>query len=137
MNTTLLTAIILGALLTMALMRLAQNLDLRKTAPHQVEDLQSEIYELELDRDALLWEIADLRQERADLKTVNHGELTATQSRIMDNYADQGIRLPIDIQEELTYHKIIEEKEIYNFIESQRQQWKMEMQKKPYRKGGK
>lgn len=59
---------------------------------------------------------------------------TITQNKVLDLYEQSNIRLPLDILEDLTTQNLKTEKEIFDFIENQRIQWKLENQKKPHKK---
>lgn len=59
---------------------------------------------------------------------------TNTQNKVLDVYENSNIRLPYDILEDLAAQNLKTEKEIFDFIENQRNYWKLENQKKPYKK---
>lgn len=59
---------------------------------------------------------------------------TITQNKVLDLYEQSNIRLPLDILEDLATQNLKTEKEIFDFIENQRNHWKLENQKKPYKK---
>lgn len=59
---------------------------------------------------------------------------TITQNKVLDLYEQSNIRLPLDILEDLSTQNLKTEKEIFDFIENQRNHWKLENQKKPYKK---
>lgn len=65
-------------------------------------------------------------------KSINR--FTITQNKVLDLYEQSNIRLPLDILEDLSTQNLKTEKEIFDFIENQRNQWKLENQKKPYKK---
>ena len=64
--------------------------------------------------------------------SINH--FTQTQNRLLDLYDQSNIRLPLDILEDLSTLPFQSEKETFDFIENQRIYWKLENQKKPYKK---
>src|SRR5690606_4863498 len=64
-------------------------------------------------------------------KKVNLPEIT---NEILDIYKDSNIKIPADIIEELSYMRLTNEKEIFDYIENQRYYWKLENTKKPYKK---
>lgn len=70
--------------------------------------------------------------ELSSNKPINH--FTQSQNRVLDLYEQSNIRLPLDILEDLATQNLKTEKEIFDFIENQRNQWKLENQKKPYKK---
>lgn len=65
-------------------------------------------------------------------KSINR--FTITQNKVLDLYEQSNIRLPLDILEDLSTQNLKTEKEIFDFIENQRNHWKLENQKKPYKK---
>ena len=64
--------------------------------------------------------------------SINH--FTQTQNKVLDIYDNSNIRLPYDILEDLSTQNLKTEKETFEFIENQRNYWKLENQKKPYKK---
>ncbi|QOR56299.1 GP16.7-like replication protein [Bacillus phage DLc1] len=60
--------------------------------------------------------------EQAKRKTVN--DLTVEQEEALNKYEYYGIRLPIDIVEELAYSNCVTYHSAINFIENQRKVWK-------------
>lgn len=60
-------------------------------------------------------------------------------NKVLDLYELSGIKIPLDIIEVLHDNNLIEElqlysfNDIYKFIENQRQYWKLENSKKPYK----
>lgn len=70
--------------------------------------------------------------ELSSNKPINR--LTITQNKVLDLYEQSNIRLPLDILEDLATQNLKTEKEIFDFIENQRNHWKLENQKKPYKK---
>lgn len=70
--------------------------------------------------------------ELSSNKSINR--FTQSQNRVLDLYEQSNIRLPLDILEDLSTQNLKTEKEIFDFIENQRNHWKLENQKKPYKK---
>lgn len=64
--------------------------------------------------------------------SINH--FTQTQNKVLDLYEQSNIRIPLDILEDLSTLSFQSEKETFEFIENQRNYWKLENQKKPYKK---
>ena len=64
--------------------------------------------------------------------SINH--FTQSENRVLDLYEQSNIRIPLDILEDLSTLSFQSEKEIFEFIENQRNYWKLENQKKPYKK---
>lgn len=68
-------------------------------------------------------------------KTVDHTySLSRNALQVLDIYEQSGIKIPLDILEEVSQSIGFTQKEIYDFIESQRQNWKLENSKKTIRK---
>ena len=65
-----------------------------------------------------------------DIKTI---DLNKEQLTVIDLYYKINIRLPYDILEELTFYNSKDKKEIFQFIELQRNHWKLENSKKMYK----
>lgn len=61
--------------------------------------------------------------------------LSQVETAVLDIYERSHIRIPADIIEELSYMQLSTETEVFDYIENQRQFWKLENSKKPY-KGG-
>lgn len=72
-------------------------------------------------------------QQRENLKY----ELSDTIEKVLNTYDQSGIRLPLDIIEELDYLNLTSEVEITEYIESQRIHWKYECMKKLFKGGTK
>lgn len=85
-----------------------------------------------------------INAKKAQLSTINTAiesraidrktNLTNNMVNVLDIYEDSHIRIPVDIIEDLAYMNIHADKDIMDYIENQRNYWKLENQKKPYRK---
>lgn len=79
-----------------------------------------------------------IQQKENELNELSSNKLinrfTITQNKVLDLYEQSNIRLPLDILEDLATQNLKTEKEIFDFIENQRNHWKLENQKKPYKK---
>ncbi len=64
-------------------------------------------------------------------------ELSDAIEKVLTTYDQSGIRLPLDIIEELDYLNLTSEAEITAYIESQRIHWKYECMKKLFKGGSK
>lgn len=62
------------------------------------------------------------------IKTVS--EQNETINKVLQDYERVGIKIPLDIIEELNYHNFDSEDQIKNFIQVQRNNWKLENNKK-------
>lgn len=100
-------------------------------------------YEVELENDILEKEaeIQKLEERLREIQdninveiSVSHGELTAIQSKALDMFESQLIRIPVDIIEDLIYSRLNTLDECIDFINAQRYQWKLENGKKLYRR---
>lgn len=78
-------------------------------------------------------ELTDLEkqlQSRAIDKTSN---LTMLTVEVLDIYQESGIKIPLDILEELSYMRLDTKSDIFKYIENQRHFWTLENRKKPFR----
>lgn len=97
--------------------------------------LAQEIIESQERLDELTYLIQQKENELNELssnKSINC--FTITQNKVLDLYEQSNIRLPLDILEDLATQNLKTENEIFDFIENQRNHWKLENQKKPYKK---
>ena len=62
------------------------------------------------------------------IKTVS--EQNETINKVLQEYERSGIKIPLDIVEELNYNNFDSEDQIKNFIQVQRNNWKLENNKK-------
>lgn len=60
--------------------------------------------------------------------------LTTLETTVLDTYENSNIKIPVEIIEDLRYMKLKSEDEIFSFIENQRNHWKLENNKKLFRK---
>ena len=60
--------------------------------------------------------------------------LSKVKNDVLNIYDQSGIKIPLDIVEELSFNNIDDRKQIFDFIENQRQYWILENRKKPYRR---
>lgn len=89
----------------------------------------------QLERIQLAYEVEQLKKERDELISFNsHTRLSFTQERVLDEYDRQGIKIPIDIIDDIVGLNIIDRNELYTFIENQRKNWKNEHMKRFTRK---
>lgn len=85
----------------------------------------------ELEKQSLITEIEGLKKERDSLITFDsHTRLTHTQSQVLDEYEHQGIKIPVDIIDDLVFMNIDDKERLYLFIENQRKNWKNEHMKR-------
>lgn len=60
--------------------------------------------------------------------------LTKIQIEVLDIYQDSNIRIPADIIEDLSFSRIYDYQDIIAYIENQRNYWKLENSKKPFKR---
>lgn len=63
-------------------------------------------------------------------KTMQLQEVTL---EVLDIYEQSGIKIQADILEDLSHEVFYSKKDVYNFIENQRRNWKQENTKQPYK----
>jgi Tfp pilus assembly protein PilO len=80
-------------------------------------------------------EIDEKREQLQNLAYDNTVNLTKLEIEVLEYYDICNIRIPSDIIEDLHNMKLTDEKDIFSFIESQRNYWKLENTKKVFRKG--
>ena len=74
-------------------------------------------------------------EQRINNTSLDRGTgLTLTQINVLDKYERSNIRIPADILEELPHMSQLDESETLEYIEQQRQQWKLENGKKVFKK---
>ena len=92
-------------------------------------------YERELERlQALIREkqktLAEINEQIDNRTIVNNIQLSRVESAVLDLYDESNIRIPADIIEDLHYKKLSTEKEVMEYLENQRNFWKLENMKK-------
>ena len=95
-------------------------------------------YERELERlQALIREkqktLAEINEQIDNRTIVNNIQLSRVESAVLDLYDESNIRIPADIIEDLHYKKLSTEKEVMEYLENQRNFWKLENMKKLYK----
>lgn len=100
----------------------------RNRLSHEIMESQERLAELTY----LIQQKENELNELSSNKPINR--FTQSQNRVLDLYEQSNIRLPLDILEDLVTQNLKTEKEIFDFIENQRLHWKLENQKKPYKK---
>jgi hypothetical protein len=78
--------------------------------------------------------LSELEEELKNNRAMQPTKLSKEENEILDIYENAGIRIPVDILEDLQNMKLTNTKDIFNFIEIQRRYWKLENMKKPFRK---
>ncbi|UTC25186.1 hypothetical protein Bfsp1_30 [Cytobacillus phage Bfsp1] len=77
----------------------------------------------------------DRIQSMIDNSSLDRGTgLTQTQVKVLDKYERSNIRIPADILEELPHIVHLSESDTLEYIEHQRNHWKLENSKKVYKK---
>lgn len=72
--------------------------------------------------------------EQINNRTIdNNIQLSHVESSVLDLYDESNIRIPVDIIEDLHHKKLSTEKEVMEYVENQRNFWKLENTKKLYK----
>jgi hypothetical protein len=79
-------------------------------------------------------ELQGLTQHVEDRTLDRSTSLTKVQIEVLDIYQESNIRIPVDIIEDLAYSRIYDYQEIIAYIENQRNYWKLENTKKPFKR---
>ena len=94
---------------------------------HELKQLDTMIHEKRI-------ELSQIEQQIKN-KSYNRGNnLSNVVNEVLDIYEQSNIKIPLDIIEELQYMSLSDEKQVFEYIENQRNHWKLENNKKPYRK---
>ena len=117
--------ILLTIILTVFLILVFSIIPKRNQSIKQINEAQETL-------NSLNKQIQQKQQILTNKPTINH--FTQSENRVLDLYDHSNIRLPLDILEDLSTLSFQTEKEIFDFIENQRNYWKLENQKKPYKK---
>ena len=96
------------------------------------EQLENDILEKEVEIQKLEERLREIQDNINVEISVSHGELTAIQSKALDMFESQLIRIPVDIIEDLIHSRLNTLDECIDFINVQRYQWKLENGKKLY-----
>jgi len=126
--------IVLGITLVGALLFIYLFSIINKDRETDLEELELEEEELEDSINAKTIQLTELNQGIEKQSINKDVRLSNIKVKILDIYEESHIQIPVDIVEELSNINLYEEKEIFDYIENQRNYWKLENQKKPFRK---
>jgi len=126
--------IVLGITLVGALLFIYLFSIINKDRETDLEELELEEEELEDSINAKTIQLTELNQGIEKQSINKDVSLSNIKVKILDIYEESHIQIPVDIVEELSNINLYEEKEIFDYIENQRNYWKLENQKKPFRK---
>lgn len=79
-------------------------------------------------------ELESLEQQLQNKAINRESNLSNVVSKVLDIYEESSIRIPLDIIEELQFIQLSDEKQVFDYIENQRNIWVFENRKKPYRR---
>lgn len=77
--------------------------------------------------------LAEINEQVDNRSIVNNIQLSRVESAVLDLYDESNIRIPVDIIEDLHHKKLSSEKEVMEYVENQRNFWKLENTKKLYK----
>ncbi|AMR58253.1 DNA replication organizer [Bacillus phage BSP11] len=77
--------------------------------------------------------LAEINEQIDNRTIVNNIQLSHVESAVLDLYDESNIRIPVDIIEDLHHKKLSTEKEVMEYVENQRNFWKLENMKKLYK----
>lgn len=97
--------------------------------------IEEEKKKLQNEVNLLAHKLHDLKNQETELSSHKTSRLRVIEEKVIQNYDKSNIRIPLDIIEDLSYMKLDNEKDIENFIEVQRNYWKLENSKKVFKKG--
>lgn len=98
--------------------------------------LQQEINAKRTELAALDQQILVKKEELKALQVDSRTMTSEAVNNVLNKYDYMNIRVPKDIIEDVTYYGFTDEKQIFEYIESQRQHWKLENNKKMNLKAG-
>ena len=75
-----------------------------------------------------------LEQQLQNKSIDRTSNLSNVVNEVLDIYDQSNIKLPLDIIEELHYMNLTTDKQVFDYIENQRNHWKLENNKKTYRR---
>lgn len=84
--------------------------------------------------DDLQHKIEDRKKQLSNMQYDTTQQLTKIEVEVLEQYDSTNIRIPIEIIEDLHHMRLTSEKDIVNFIETQRKYWKLENSKPMFRR---
>lgn len=103
----------------------------------EVDNVKEQKQELNLLQSKLIAKRTELNsiEQAIQNKTIDRkSNLSNVVNEVLNIYEESNIRIPLDIIEELQYMDLTNEKQVYEYIENQRNFWTLENRKKTYRK---
>jgi len=93
----------------------------------ELKELERKIFQKRTELDSIEQELHNKRIDRTN-------NFTIVVNEVLNIYEESNIKIPLDIIEELQFMNFSNEKQVFEYIENQRNHWKLENNKKPYRK---
>ena len=93
----------------------------------ELKELETKIFQKRTELESIEQEIHNKRIDRSN-------NFTIVVNEVLNIYEESNIKIPLDIIEELQFINLSDEKQVFEYIENQRNHWKLENNKKPYRK---
>lgn len=79
-------------------------------------------------------ELLSLEQQLQNRSIDRGSNLSNVVNEVLDIYEQSNIKIPIDIIEELQFMNLTDNKQVFDYIENQRNYWTLENRKKPFRR---
>jgi Bacteriophage phi-29 early protein GP16. len=95
----------------------------------EIKAQRQELKELNAIIKAKHQELENLKNAVEGMHIRNNSSIPVNVENVLDIYETNGIKISLDIIEELCYLKLDSEEMIFNFIEKQRKSWKLENSK--------
>jgi|SRR5690625_4780195 len=79
-------------------------------------------------------ELLSIEQQLQNRSIDRTSNLSNVVNETLDIYEQSNIKIPIDIIEDLQFMNLTDNKQVFDYIENQRNYWTLENRKKPYRR---
>lgn len=99
-----------------------------------IKEIKKETNLLEAKLIAKRTELNSIEQAIQNKSIDRKSNLSNVVNEVLNIYEESNIRIPLDIIEELQYMNLTNEKQVYEYIENQRNFWTLENRKKTFRK---
>lgn len=106
---------------------------LNQSRRNEAAELEDYLDALHAEANALQQQINQMNQIAGDRQINNAVNLTNQEIQVLDQYERSGIKLPVDVIEQLHYMRLHNDKDMMDFIENQRKFWKLENSKPVYK----
>ena len=103
----------------------------------EADNVKEQKHELNLLKSKLIAKRTELNsiEQAIQNKSIDRkSNLSNVVNEVLDIYEKSNIKIPLDIIEELQYINLTDKKQVFDYIENQRNHWKLENNKKPYRR---